>query len=73
MAQFIFLTQLYNSCTKRMVFPIFPSLDKSSFPTFKQPTSLKKSQTVPTGPTDQGTLIWTASIKFEPLKLDAHK
>jgi hypothetical protein len=28
---------------------------------------------VPTGPTDQGTLIWTASIKFKPLKLNAHK
>jgi hypothetical protein len=58
---------------KRMVFPIFPSLDKSNYLTFKQPTSLKMSQTVPTGPTDQGTLIWTASIKFEPLKLNAHK
>jgi hypothetical protein len=56
-----------------MVFPIFPSLDKSSFPTFKQPTSLKKSQSVPTSPTDQGTLIWTASDKFEPLNLNAHK
>jgi hypothetical protein len=58
---------------KKNGFPIFPSLDKSSFPTFKQPSSLKMSQTVLTVPTDQGTLIWAESIKFEPLKLNAHK
>jgi hypothetical protein len=28
---------------------------------------------VPTGPTDQGTLICAASIKFEILKLNAYK
>jgi hypothetical protein len=54
-------------------FSHFPSLDKSSFSTFKQPTGLKMSQTVPTGPTNQGTLIWIASTKFEPLKLNTHK
>jgi hypothetical protein len=52
-----------------MIFPIFPSLVLSSFQLFKQPKKPQIFPTVPTGPTGQGSLIWTARNKFEPLKL----
>jgi hypothetical protein len=64
MPQIIFLTHLYNSCSKGFVFPIFPSLDYSSLQPFNQPITLQTCPTVPTGPTDHETPNWTASTSL---------
>jgi hypothetical protein len=69
MPPIILLIHLYSLCIKGLVFPIFPSLDQSSFQSLINQSHLKTCPTVPTSPTDQGTLIWTASNKFEPLPI----
>jgi hypothetical protein len=69
MTPILLLIPLYSLSTKELVFPILPSLDYSSFQPLINQSHLKTCPTVPTGPTNQGALNWTASNKFEPLQI----